>query len=120
MKITAVDIWTIVVPTIPGRVHSKELVPETGWDQVLLEAVAFTGSKESFQAVVRTNSPYQIPFLPEGTYQVTATIDINGNQHFDRGATVPFRYAEPFLIYSDTVKVRKRWTSDGIDFYFSP
>ena len=34
MKITAVDIWTVVVPTIPGRVHSREWVPETGWDQV--------------------------------------------------------------------------------------
>jgi muconate cycloisomerase len=34
MKITAVDIWTVVVPTIPGRVHSPELVSETGWDQV--------------------------------------------------------------------------------------
>ena len=34
MKITSVDIWTVVVPTIPGRVHSPEWVPETGWDQV--------------------------------------------------------------------------------------
>ncbi len=34
MKIDAVDIWTVVVPTIPGRVHSPEWVPETGWDQV--------------------------------------------------------------------------------------
>ena len=34
MKITSVDVWTVVVPTIPGRVHSPEWVPETGWDQV--------------------------------------------------------------------------------------
>ena len=34
MKITSVDIWTVVVPTIPGRVHSPEWVSETGWDQV--------------------------------------------------------------------------------------
>ncbi len=34
MKITAIDLWTVVVPTIPGRVHSPEYVPETGWDQV--------------------------------------------------------------------------------------
>lgn len=34
MKITGVDIWTVVVPTIPGRVHSPECVAETGWDQV--------------------------------------------------------------------------------------
>ena len=31
MKITHTDIWTVVVPTIPGTVHSD--VP-AGWDQV--------------------------------------------------------------------------------------
>ncbi len=34
MRITSVDIWTVVVPTIPGRVHSPEWVPETGWDRM--------------------------------------------------------------------------------------
>ena len=34
MHITAIDVWTVVVPTIPGRVHSPEWVPEAGWDQV--------------------------------------------------------------------------------------
>jgi muconate cycloisomerase len=34
MKITSIDIWTVVVPTIPGRVHSPEWVSDTGWDQV--------------------------------------------------------------------------------------
>ena len=34
MKIVAVDVWTVIVPTIEGRVHSPEIVPETGWDRV--------------------------------------------------------------------------------------
>ena len=34
MKITSIDVWTVVVPTIPGRVHSPEWVAKTGWDQV--------------------------------------------------------------------------------------
>ena len=34
MKITNVEIWTVVVPTIPGRVHSPQCVAETGWDQM--------------------------------------------------------------------------------------
>ena len=34
MKINAIDVWTVVVRTIPGRVHSPEWVPETSWDQV--------------------------------------------------------------------------------------
>ncbi len=34
MKITAVSVWAVVVPTKPGRVHSLEYVPKTGWDEV--------------------------------------------------------------------------------------
>lgn len=34
MKITSVAVWTVVVPTIPGRVHSPEYESETHWDQV--------------------------------------------------------------------------------------
>ena len=34
MKIASVDVWTVVVKTIPGRVHSPEWVAETGWDQM--------------------------------------------------------------------------------------
>ncbi|MEM7031968.1 MAG: mandelate racemase/muconate lactonizing enzyme family protein [Chloroflexota bacterium] len=34
MQITAIEIWTVVVPTIPGRVHSPSIISETGWDQI--------------------------------------------------------------------------------------
>ena len=34
MKLTSVSVWTVVVPTVPGRVHSVEYYPETGWDQM--------------------------------------------------------------------------------------
>jgi len=33
MKITKTDIWTVIVPTIPGTVHSPEY-GEAGWDKV--------------------------------------------------------------------------------------
>lgn len=33
MRISSVDIWTVVVPTIPGRVHSAAYGP-AGWDMV--------------------------------------------------------------------------------------
>ena len=33
MKIVSMDIWTVVVPTIPGRVHSAVYGP-AGWDEV--------------------------------------------------------------------------------------
>ena len=34
MKITSVSVWTVIVPTIPGRVHSPEYVASTDWDMI--------------------------------------------------------------------------------------
>ncbi len=34
MKITSVDVWIVVVPSIPGRVNSPEWVPKVGWDEL--------------------------------------------------------------------------------------
>ena len=46
MRITSIDIWTVVVPTIPGRVHSQEWVAETGWDQVPKQIVRLNTETE--------------------------------------------------------------------------
>lgn len=48
MKITAVELWTVVVPTIPGRVHSPELVAETGWDQVPKQIIRLVTDRELY------------------------------------------------------------------------
>lgn len=46
MRITSIDIWTVVVPIIPGRVHSQEWVSETGWDQVPKQIVRLNTETE--------------------------------------------------------------------------
>lgn len=48
MKITAVECWTVTVPTIPGRVHSPELVAETGWDQVPKQIIRLATDTELY------------------------------------------------------------------------
>lgn len=48
MKITSVDVWTVVVPTIPGRVHSPELVEKTGWDEVPKHMVRLNTDTEMY------------------------------------------------------------------------
>ena len=61
MKIASTEMWTVVVPTIPGRVHSEEYGP-AGWDMVPkhiirlhtadgLEAIGETGRGVDLDAV---------------------------------------------------------------------
>jgi uncharacterized protein (DUF2141 family) len=61
---------------------------------------------------------YQIPFLPEGQYRIQAGIDVNQNGKLDNGSELHFEYSEPFKVLPDTIKVRKRWTTEEINISF--
>jgi uncharacterized protein (DUF2141 family) len=102
-----------------GDVSGTIRTDNTDWKKAILETVSFRG-QEQYSVVVNTNEPYQISFLPDGFYRVKAMVDLNENGRYDPGKSIPFKFAEPFLIYPDTVKVRKRWTTDGINFNFNP
>lgn len=84
---------------------------------ILASPVRGTGT---YTAASPIGSPYLLEFLPEGLYLLKAGIDINKNGILDKGSSLPFRFSEPVIALPDTVKVRKRWTTDGIDFRFQP
>ncbi len=48
MRITSTDIWSVVVPTIPGRVHSPECVAETEWDRAPKQILRLNTDTEHF------------------------------------------------------------------------
>ena len=60
---------------------------------------------------------FQIP-LPAGKYIVTGYVDRNANRRFDAGAVFPFTLAETQLRYTDTVAVRARFETAGVDLEF--
>lgn len=76
-------------------------------------------SSSRYAFFARVGQPYLFPFLPDGLYLLKAALDVNGNKRLDKGSTMPLNFSEPFQFYPDTVKVRKRWTTDGIDFHFN-
>ncbi len=56
--------------------------------------------------------------LPAGKYLLGGYIDRNSNGFFDRGTIYPFTLAEPFLPLVDTVSVRARFETAGIEVQF--
>lgn len=56
--------------------------------------------------------------LPAGKYLVSGFVDRNGNGRFDRGLIFPYTLSEPFLPYSDTVSVRARFETAGVELKF--
>lgn len=56
--------------------------------------------------------------LPAGKYLVSGYIDRNANGRFDTGRIFPHTLSEPFLPYADTVSVRARFETAGVELDF--
>lgn len=100
-----------------GEISGHVYVADTSWQQVMVEARPVRGSTY-YQDITRVGEEYQLDYLPGGSYLLRSIIDINENESWDKGSTNPWQFAEPFIFMADTIKVRKRWTTQGIDFHF--
>jgi hypothetical protein len=98
---------------IAGTVNSNN--PE--YQKAIIWTLPLRGSGY-FHTSAKVNRKYLIQFLPEGLYRVYAGMDINENGKINKGRGLPFEYSEPFRVLSDTVKVRKRWTTEGVNIWF--
>ncbi len=58
---------------------------------------------------------YHFPELPPGRYLLSAFLDLDENGRFSYGNPVPFVPSEPYWISLDTVMVRSRWETAGVD-----
>ena len=56
--------------------------------------------------------------LPSGKYLMSGYLDENNNGKRDLGSTFPFTFAETFAKSSDTISVRARFETAGIEFKF--
>lgn len=56
---------------------------------------------------------FEISDLPEGQFILWGFFD-QGNKHWDGGQLLPYQAAEPVIFSTDTVRVRARWTKQGI------
>ncbi|MGH1366796.1 MAG: Ig-like domain-containing protein [Calditrichia bacterium] len=82
---------------------------------VILDVVSFN-SKQRLRRKVSPAKPYLLNNIPEGKYRMVVRLDKNGNGKWDAGNSLPFQFADPFFFLPDTIKVRKRWTTEGISF----
>ncbi|MDF1545072.1 MAG: Ig-like domain-containing protein [bacterium] len=54
--------------------------------------------------------------LPAGSYRMTGFVDRNRNGRRDAGSLEPLTYSETYSVYPDTVKVRARFETTGLEF----
>ncbi len=57
---------------------------------------------------------FKFEHLPEGLYAIQAFRDRDSSGSYSHGRPFPFQPAERFAVYQDTVKVRARWSVEGV------
>lgn len=86
----------------------------------LLKVVAdrLDGGGGSREAQVSPTSEYKINRLPAGQYRLWIYQDRDGNGQFSYGRLDPFTFAEPFVVSDDTMRVRPRWDTEGVELFW--
>lgn len=110
-----------------GAIEGELFIDSTfhSFSQVLLN-LELIGEKKFYPKVVplpKAQQTVKFKFLelPEGKYFLSSFIPADSAQvsmfrSWHGGSVKPFRPSEPFFISLDSLRVRKRWTTDGVQF----
>ncbi|HXG00746.1 MAG TPA: Ig-like domain-containing protein [Bacteroidota bacterium] len=111
LNFQALDLRT--TGTIEGAVLDDN--PEENQGDIVLTAERVQ-SQSPHTATLRLKRPgeFTIDRIPEGFYTLHAYRDRDSSGTYSFGSPFPFHPAERFVVYSDTVKVRARWSVEGV------
>ena len=73
------------------------------------------GSAQGYSIQRQGAGPFIFNRVAEGRYLIDGYLDLDKNGKYSYGKINPFEYAEPFYYNTDTLRVRKRWETSGIN-----
>jgi Bacterial Ig-like domain len=71
------------------------------------------GGKD-FYVFADSSGAFKLDGITAGTYTLRAFLQHGEGMKYYNGRSYPYRFAAPFGVYKDQVKVRARWTTEGI------
>jgi len=92
----------------------------TGGEHPMVLVVKTTDVKPQRTFVSRIDRPgkFLVGDIPEGRYGIEAFEDLEGDGVYRAGVPHPFEPSARFTVYPDTVKVRARWSVEGVQVRF--
>ena len=97
--------------TTIGELKGK-VVPVVHGRQIVVDAQKKGG--KSFYTLADTSGNFRLDEIPAGTYTVRAYVKRGPGMGYFNGRSYPFQFAEPFCVYQNPVKIRARWTTEGV------
>jgi len=87
-----------------------EIIP--AGKKVVVLAASADGKK--YVTLAGPDGKFHIGEVPAATFTLGAYVQHNNGIDYYSGKSFPYKFAEPFGVYPDPVKVRARWTSEGV------
>lgn len=113
IEFTTVDISRF--GSISGRVISDKNV---NFNELIIEVAMIENSEYIRKTTASNSGNFSFSELVEGKYAISIWEDKNKNNKYDRGSLYPFRIAEPYKPYIETINVRSRWETGGIELVY--
>lgn len=96
--------------SLSGKVEN--LTREEGEIIIILEKVEIP--KLNYEKRLKEPGDFKFGNVFPGKYKLKAHLDLNENGIIDLGSPLPFKPAEPQVIYPDTLNIRPRWETEGV------
>ncbi|MGB2979839.1 MAG: Ig-like domain-containing protein [Candidatus Zixiibacteriota bacterium] len=74
--------------------------------------------KPWYEMVLPQPGPFIFERVLPGKYFLTGYLDLNGDRNLSLGRPEPFSVMEPFAVHPDTIYVRSRWETEGVELMF--
>ncbi len=88
------------------------VTPPTSGGRIVVGAERQGG--KDFYVFADSSGAFKLDGILAGTYTLRAYLQHGKGMKYYYGRSYPYRFAEPFGVYKDQVKVRARWTTEGV------
>ena len=82
--------------------------------KIFLSLAPAGNNNRSQKRILATPGKFSFENLQEGRYLLSAFVDADSNATYSYGTLAPFQPSERFVFHADTLKVRARWTVEGV------
>ncbi len=122
-----VDLWGNPLADTSLKVEFSTLDPDTSGtlsgkvenlsraeSEIVITLEKIEVPKLSYEKRLEEPGDFKFDKVFPGKYNLKAYLDLNGNGITDFGNPLPFKPAEPQVIYPDTLNIRPRWETEGV------
>lgn len=106
--------FTVLDRDMLGTIEGELITQQDTTFTVSVDRIGDTGQGERYLLTQKGGGPFSLSNIPEGQYTIWVFRDTEGDGEYFYGEVFPFDGSDPFITYPDTVRVRARWTVDGI------